>query len=65
MTSVRRINAIVEAKRRRDAAITLAGRADKARRRERTPAAKERFVAACRAVTAADDALERLGVARG
>lgn len=65
MIPARRTEAIGEAKRRRDVAITAASKANRARIRQRTPAAKEHFVAACRAVVKADDALESLGVARG
>lgn len=65
MIPARRTEAIGEAKRRRDVAITASSKANRARIRERTPAAKERYVATCRAVVAADDALESLGVSRG
>jgi len=65
MTSSRQMEAIKAAKARLWGAVAAASRSDKVRRRERTPASRERFIAACRLVTEADDALESLGVRRG
>lgn len=55
----------VQARAARARAIGSARRAFRSLEKESTPAALEHAVALCRVVVAADDRLERLGVARG
>lgn len=65
MTSARVSQAVAQAKSRRTRVLWLARLAFRSLEKEQTPAAMERVVSYCRAVVAADDALERLGAARG
>lgn len=65
MIPARRSQAIAKAKARRSRVFWLARLAFREFEKAETPAAQEKAFAYCRAVTEADDALERLGVARG